>query len=280
MEEKNKDSLWESDNNIDSQNNKKRKPLWTALMVISLILFAGCIAYVLFATVSCNDGYNTLSNRVSATLTVSSESEEGPKDKAENPINFDKLKSINEDIAAWIKIEDTNINYPVLRAPADDQSYYLHRDYNRDYLYAGSIYMESYNQPDFTDRDTILYGHNMMDGSMFADLHKFENEDFFNRHKTMYIYTPDSVLTYYIYSAYEYDDRHINNSFDHFVEDDVFKEYIEYSLNPKSAIVSNVRKNAKVTIEDKLVTLSTCTNYRPENRFLVQGVLIKDEKTQ
>ena len=60
----------------------------------------------------------------------------------------------------------------------------------------------------------------------------------------------------------------------------MFKEYIDYSLNPKFAIVSNVRKNAEVTIDDKLVTLSTCTNNRPENRFLVQGVLIENEKTK
>ena len=83
-----------------------------------------------------------------------------------------------------------------------------------------------------------------------------------------------------MYSAYEYDDRHINNSFDHFTDDKVFKEYIDYSLNPTNAIVSNVRKDTKVTINDKLITLSTCTNNRPENRFLVQGVLIKNERTE
>ena len=140
--------------------------------------------------------------------------------------------------------------------------------------------MESYNSPDFSDRDTILYGHNMMNGTMFADLHKFEDSSFFIKHKYFYIYTPDSIKKYIIYSAYEYDDRHINNSYNHFEDVKMFKEYIDYSLNPQSAIVSNVRANSKVTVKDKLVTLSTCTNNRPENRFLVQGVLIEDEKTK
>ena len=168
----------------------------------------------------------------------------------------------------------------MLRTPDTDLSYYLHRDYTGNYLYAGSIYMESCNSGDFNDKDTILYGHNMMNGTMFADLHKFEDKSFFKKHKYFYIYTPNSIRKYLIYSAYEYDDRHINNSFKHFDDDKMFKEYIDYSLNPKFAIVSNVRKNAKVTIDDKLVTLSTCTNNRPENRFLVQGVLIENEKTK
>lgn len=103
---------------------------------------------------------------------------------------------------------------------------------------------------------------------------------FFSKHKTFKVYTPKSIKTYKVYSAYEYDDRHINNSFDHFTDDKVFKEYIDYSLNPTNAIVSNVRKGTKVTINDKLITLSTCTNNRPENRFLVQGVLIKNERTE
>jgi sortase B len=140
--------------------------------------------------------------------------------------------------------------------------------------------MESYNAGDFSDRDTILYGHNMADGSMFAGLHKFEDSSFFAKHKTIYVYTPNSIKTYRIYSAYEYDDRHINNSFNHFIDDDVFQEYIDYSLNPTSSLLSNVRKGSKVSINDKLITLSTCTNSRPNNRYLVQGVLIKDEETK
>ncbi len=268
-------------NDFDSKKDKKKnKKIWVVILVICLVLFICSIAYIIFYISSCSreeEKYNELTNRVAPTLTDDNKPE--AEKKGVNPIDFDKLLKENKDIAGWIRIEDTNIDYPVLRAHSDDQSYYLHRDYSGEYLYAGSIYMESYNSPEFTDRNTILYGHNMANGTMFADLHKFEDSSFFAKHKYLYIYTPNSIKKYEIYSAYEYDDRHINNSFKHFDDNKMFKEYIDYSLNPTSAIVSNVRKNSSVTIKDKLVTLSTCTNNRPQNRFLVQGVLIEDEQT-
>lgn len=266
----------------NSQNSKKtKKPLWLAIFIISTVLFVMCVLYIVFYVTSCvnETEYKELANNIAPTLTDDAKPTVEVEKRAKNPIDFEKLKKINKDIVAWIRIKDTNIDYPVLRAKKDDVSYYLHRDYKGDYLFAGSIYMEYCNQPDFSDRDTILYGHNMQTGTMFADLHKFESKSFFNKHKYMYIYTPDSIKKYEIYSAYEYDDRHIDNSFEHFRKNSMFKEYINYSLNPTSAIVSNVRKGSKVTISDKLVTLSTCTNNRPQNRYLVQGVLIDNERT-
>lgn len=265
----------------NKQKGKNKKVLWSVILALSITGVVLCVAFILFNTMSCTNGedkYKNLSKNVTPTLT--DDNKPNAEKLGVNPIDFDKLRKENKDIVGWIKVKGTNIDYPVLRTPDTDLSYYLHRDYTGNYLYAGSIYMESCNSGDFNDKDTILYGHNMMNGTMFADLHKFEDKSFFKKHKYFYIYTPNSIRKYLIYSAYEYDDRHINNSFKHFDDDKMFKEYIDYSLNPKFAIVSNVRKNAEVTIDDKLVTLSTCTNNRPENRFLVQGVLIENEKTK
>lgn len=270
--------------NQDLPKEKNKKGfVWLVVFIVSLILCISCVVFIIINYSSCTNGedeYKNLSNKV-VSPTLTDDNKPNIKESTKkNPIDFETLQKTNKDIVAWIKIPDTNIDYPVLRAPSDDQGYYLHRDYNKDYLYAGSIYMESYNQPDFSDRNTILYGHNMATGTMFADLHKFEDSSFFEKHKTFTVYTPNSIKTYEIYSAYEYDDRHINNSFDHFVDDEVFEEYIKYSLNPTNSLVSNVRKGSKVDTSDKLITLSTCTNNRPENRFLVQGVLIKNERTK
>lgn len=267
----------------DKKPKKKRKGLWITILVVALLLFATTLGYIIFYISNNSSGennYKELSSNVSPTLTADNKPKNVQKKSAENPVDFKKLEKINEDIVGWIKIKDTNIDYPVLRAPKEDYAYYLHRDCYKNYLYAGSIYMERCNMGDFSDRNTILYGHNMMNGTMFADLHKFEDKEFFDKHRYFYIYTKDSIKTYLIYSAYEYDDRHIDNAFNHFGDDKVFKEYIDYSLNPVNAIVSNVRNGAKVTVNDKLVTLSTCTNNRPENRFLVQGVLVKNEQTK
>ena len=267
----------------EPEKKPKRKIVWLIVFIVSLVLCICCVVFLVLNTSSCTNGesqYKKLSSQVVSPTLTDDNKPNVKKTKEKNPIDFKALNKINKDIVGWIKIDDTNIDYPILRAPESDQGYYLHRDYYKNYLYAGSIYMESYNQPDFSDRNTILYGHNMANGTMFADLHKFEDSSFFVKHKTFKVYTPKSIKTYKVYSAYEYDDRHINNSFDHFRDDKVFKEYIDYSLNPTNAIVSNVRKGTKVTINDKLITLSTCTNNRPENRFLVQGVLIKNERTE
>ncbi len=266
-----------------SDGKKNGKKTWLIVFIIFLVLLAGTLGYIIYyfaANSVGEDGYRKLSNQVSPTLTDDNKPKNVKKKNLKNPIDFTRLEKINKDIVGWIRIKDTNIDYPVLRAPEDDYSFYLHRDCYKNYLFAGSIYMERCNEGDFSDRNTILYGHNMMNGTMFADLHKFEDSDFFAKHKYFYVYTKNYVKKYMVYSAYEYDDRHIDNAFNHFGNDKDFRKYIKYSLNPTNAILSNVRKGSKVTINDKLITLSTCTNNRPENRYLVQGVLVDNEKTK
>ena len=123
----------------------------------------------------------------------------------------------------------------------------------------------------------MLYGHNMADGSMFANLHKFRDKDFFDKNKYLYIYTESRKLTYEVVSAFVYDDRHIMNSFD-FSDDKVFKDYLDMISNPRS-VSSNTREGVNLDIDDNIVVLSTCLN-SGEGRYLVQGVLINDEQTK
>jgi sortase B len=197
-----------------------------------------------------------------------------------NPIDFAALHDKNPEIFGWIKVPDTNINYPLLQSTERDD-FYLHAASDKTYSFAGSIYMEYCNTTEMTDRVSVLYGHNMMDGSMFANLHKFEDESFFNnnKHRYFYIYTPTRKLTYEVVSGYEYDERHIMNSFN-FSDNDVFEEYLDYIQNPRS-LVRNVRTKLdhELTVHDKIVTLSTCLD-SGDGRYLLQGVLVKDEFTR
>ena len=101
------------------------------------------------------------------------ESEAG--DDRPEGIDFAELSSINPDIYAWIRIPDTQIDYPVLQREEDD-TYYLRHNSSGRYAFAGSIYTEEANSRDFKDPMTVLYGHNMRDGSMFQNLHFFEDE--------------------------------------------------------------------------------------------------------
>lgn len=195
----------------------------------------------------------------------------------DNPVDFAALQARNPDIYAWIKIPGTSVDYAVLQSDDEPEDYYLNHNIDGKYEFAGSIYSQMLNSKDFSDPNTILYGHNMNNGSMFASLHKFRNKEFFDNNKYIYIYTPGHILTYEIYSAYRFDSRHILYAFD-LNNKEIFAEYVEMTKNPKSAIV-NVRSETQVTAEDKIITLSTCIT-NDNYRYLVQGVLIDDQPTK
>ncbi len=191
-------------------------------------------------------------------------------------VDFNELNKINTDVYAWIYIPNTNVDYPVAQSIADhDDSFYLSHNIYRQYQFSGTIYSEVKNHIDFHDRVTVLYGHNMLNGSMFASLHNFENEDFFNKNNTAFILTKDKIYTYLIYSVYTYDDRHILNSF-HFEDDKVFRNYLDTTLDPHT-YSGLVRKGVELDLNSKILTLSTCTSGPENTRLLVQGVLVNEE---
>lgn len=264
--------------------SKKNAVLITIICFFALAFAVACI-YLVFKGVQNNktsDEYNQIASSFAGDVSAVEDSTEitSPSEintkKAENPIDFDSLTEKNDDIYSWIYIPDTNINYPVCRHATED-NFYLEHDIYKNYSYSGAIYSQFCNDREYNDRVTVLYGHNMADGSMFADLHKFKDKDFFDKNKYMYIYTPDRKLTYEIVSAFAYDDRHIINTFD-FSNDAVFKDYLSMIKNPRS-VSSNTRDDVLLDIDDKIVVLSTCLN-SGEGRFLVQGVLVNDGKTE
>lgn len=196
---------------------------------------------------------------------------------AENPIDFESLKQTNSEIYAWIRIPNTNIDYPIAQSATDDK-YYLHHDIYGKWIFAGTIYTEMQNSKDFSDPVTLVYGHNMTKGYMFHNLYKFQDKDFFDNNKYFYIYTPGHILKYTIFSAHQYDNRHILNSFD-FSKKEVLEGYIYDSMNP-TFMLKNVRNDINVTTDDKIVTLSTCLGSGKTYRYLVQGVLTDDIPTK
>lgn len=189
----------------------------------------------------------------------------------ENPINFQTLSSINSDIYAWIRIPSTEIDYPIAQRAGDD-AYYLSHDIYQKPRFAGCIYTEDCNSKDFTDPNTVIYGHNMKNKSMFQNLHKFEDKNFFESNPYVYIYTSDKVLIYEIFAAYTYDDRHIMDSFN-FEDKSTFEKYLQNIKNMKGKN-RNIR-DISVTADDKIITLSTCAGGQTSSRYLVQAVLIQ-----
>ncbi|MBR7010134.1 MAG: sortase [Oscillospiraceae bacterium] len=199
-----------------------------------------------------------------------------------NPVDFAALRERNDDVCAWIYLpmgpEKPDIDLPILQPKEGwDENYYLHKDIDRKYLYAGCIYIQQVNSQDFSDRVTLVYGHNMLDGTMFSNLPVFRDSRFFDEHEFFYIYTPGHILTYRIAAAIQFDTRHILHNFD-FSDDQVYDDWLQnYVLRPKT-MVRNVRKDLELSIDDRLVILSTCLEHGA-SRYLIEGVLVSDEPT-
>ena len=105
------------------------------------------------------------------------------------PVDFDELQAMNPDIYAWVTIPDTDISYAVLQRDGDDdQEYYSKHSENGAYYSGGSIFSQDYNQKDFSDPMTVLYGHNLRNGRMFAQLNDFSDAEVFEAHRYIYIY--------------------------------------------------------------------------------------------
>ena len=206
--------------------------------------------------------------------TETAETETASEETAVIPVKFTELQQVNPDVYAWITVPGTEIDYPILQH-ASDNSYYLMHNIDGSYGYPGCIYTENLNSKDFTDNNTVIYGHNMKNGSMFAQLHKFEDPDFFQENREVLIYLPDEVLHYTIFAAHIYDDRHLLYSFD-FSDSDVYQKYLDSVFNTRD-MSANIDKDMTVTKDDQIITLVTCIGSQPNNRLLVQAVLTNRE---
>lgn len=261
--------------NQDKQNTKSKNAGRTLLIIIAILLIiCGSIqfGYYLYSRYTADiDNPNPIETTVPDT--------EAEEKLVNNPIDFDELQAANDEIYAWIRVPGTKIDHPIVQSKTDDRFYLNHSAYTKEYLVSGAIFTQSMNSTRFDDRVTVIYGHNTANEKMFNTLHKFENAEFFNKHKKFYIYTPDSRLTYTIVSAFKYDNRHIMNSFD-FQDNRVFADFVEMVKNPTSSN-KNVRKDIDKTVTnyDNIVVLSTCIYRQASSRLLVCGVLTNNEKT-
>lgn len=216
-----------------------------------------------------NDIYEEVQEQVdNGKKVIEEEKEIEEKEEFIIPIDFHALEEINPDIYAWIDIDDTNVHYPIVQSSTDD-SYYLEHTIEGAEGYPGSIYTERVNTKDFSDFNTLIYGHNMRDGSMFNHLHKFSDAEFFSSHDKITIYTEDEIKEYTIYAALIYDDRHIMNCFD-FSRTDERERFIQ-TVKESRNLRNQFRDGIEITADSNLITLSTCTE-DPSTRFIVIGV--------
>ena len=193
-----------------------------------------------------------------------------------SPIDFEKAREENPDIYAWIKIPGLPVDYPVLRKPGDDD-YYLRRNLRGKYSVAGCLYTQAkYNGDDFSDRVTIIYGHNMTDGSMFGMLEDtYSNSQDFEKYSDIRVYLPNEEKHYRVVAAVPYSDLHIMEQFGRFeIDEDVlnFEKFICDSKETKAVYNRQWEPNRK----DKLLILATCQKADYNRRYIIVAKLTGD----
>ena len=238
------------------------------ILVIAIVVFA-VSAYKLYGIFSeYNKGdkeYQKIQD-----LVINTEKKDDTKEETFS-VDFEKLLEMNSDVVGWIRFDEpSEINYPVVQGRDNEE--YLKRTFEANTNKLGTLFVDVNNPGDFSGRNTFIYGHNMKNGSMFAQLLKYKDDSFYKEHPYFYIYTPDGkVRTYEIFSAGVVKDTSDSYIMD-YADDPAFQTYIDY-IKQQSAYPTS----AEVTTASKIVSLSTCTNVRDDERFLVHGVMIKEE---
>ena len=253
--------------------NKKNSKIFI-IGILSLVIIA-CVGAIIF--------YYYRNNKASSQYQSIQEiaySSQGNNDnqqpQQENiPINFEALKVKNPDIYSWIRIPDTAVDYPILQSTSDPEDFYLNHTVDRTSGLPGAIYTRMNNAKDFSDTNTVIYGHNMKDGSMFKGLHKYEDKSYFDGHPYVYIYTPDKSYKYEIFAAVTYSDVLLSSAFDFSTERGLL-DFVESLKNTRN-MTDQIKESVEIKEGDKLITLSTCIAGKPNNRYIVVAVLRNEE---
>ena len=261
---------------------KKKNTKYKILAIIFVLCAAVCvgiIGYRSFRQKSAQEKYDKMAQNTTDTSEEKQEETDGILKELNIPVpdknlDWDAIKKENEDIYAWIYIPNTNVDYPVVQHPTDD-NYYLKHNLDGSEGYPGCIYSESVNKKDFSDPNTVLYGHNMKDGSMFATLHNFEDNQFFDDNCYIYIYTPEKTFVYEIYTACEFGDTHLLYAYDLQTESG-YDQFMQ-DINSVRSMTTHRRDGIGMGYGRKLLTLSTCVGSQAEKRWLVIGVLMNAE---
>lgn len=180
-------------------------------------------------------------------------------------VDFEALRKVNPDVVAWIYIEGTDLSYPVLQG--EDNSYYLYRLLDGSDNIAGSIFLDYRSEHDLSGRNSILYGHNMKNGSMFKTITYYKEQAFYDEHPRCMILTPDGNYLLEFFAGYVTD---LNSQAwkMEFASDEEYAQWLEEAVS-QSVFTSNTVPSA----QDRVVTLSTCSYEFDNARFVLLGIL-------
>lgn len=198
--------------------------------------------------------------------TVPTENDPPAKPDIDFPdVDFEALRQINPNVVGWIIGEGTPISYPI--AQASDNSYYLEHLFSGEPNNSGAIFLDFANRPDFSDQNSILYGHNMKNGSMFASLMEYKTSGYYEEHPRFLLMTPEKNYTIDIFAGFTLSGwgKAWTVSFPSSSE---YEAWLEDCLRN-----SLFRSDITPTNQDRIVTLSTCTYEFDDARFVLIGIL-------
>ena len=192
-----------------------------------------------------------------------------PEDtKKELTAQVRQLSAEHSDSVAWLYIPDTNINYPVMQS--GDNEYYTRRAVDGSYLYAGLLFMDYRCSSDFSDFNSVIYGHNMGNGTMFADIPHYENEEYFMNHSFGWLTTENDVRLIDFFAV-----ARTSDTSGLYLADPNFNEWDNQLRN-----CASIYKEIEVTESDHLLMLSTCTSAEGNSRTILVGKIIEESDVE
>lgn len=251
-----------------SRKARRKNMILNVILVAAIVIF--CVSA--FKLLQIGKGYKDGQSEYEKVRDVAIKNAD---DKEKFRVDFDELMKINKDTVGWIRFykEPSQINYPVVQGA--DNDLYLHKTFSANENTLGAIFVDAAASSDFTDKNTIIYGHRMKDGSMFRKLEEYKDKDFWKENPYFYIYTPDGKeITYKIYSVgqvLDTSDTYLTS----FAGEEDYQKFLDMTMKE-----ADYDTGVKVTTEDTVVTLSTCTAASDEHRFVVRGVKEKEVELQ
>lgn len=258
---------------------KKKKSIGDILLTLVLVIAIGVFCFAAYNLYHIyteykrgTDEYNEIEQMAVTQRAPDAAEENAGTEEGQEPtlvapmkIDFDSLKAVNDDVIGWIYVEALDgVSYPVVRGT--DNNTYLHMTYEKNYNFAGTIFIDYENSRDFSDCNTLVYGHNMKNGSMFGQLRKFtQDEETYKKSKYFWVFTPEKDYRYEIISAYTTG----VNSDTYTLFKGPGQEFEDY-LNTIVSRSEIHTEPGELSMKDKVVTLSTCTG-NESTRFVVQG---------
>ncbi len=237
------------------------------VMAIFVLFFSLCQIYDYYSTSSKEKAYfDDIARDYVKIHKIKSNEKEKSFDNVLIDVNFDQLEKINKDIVAWLYCEDTPINYPVVQC--DDNKKYLHCRFDSKYSESGTLFLDCRNNSKFTDFNSIIYGHSMKNDTMFGTLPDYKEQDYYDKHSIMWLATKENYYRIDLFAGCVFSSK----------DSDAWQLWFDSKEKQEKWLNDICRKsyfNSDVvpSINDRIITLSTCSYEYDGARFVLHGIL-------